>query len=65
MHHVCEGTFEDKRGHQMPLELELQVAESHLMWVLGMKPKSLCKSNNYSQPVGHLSSSTFLFFTKS
>lgn len=31
MHHVYEGTFGARRGHQIPLELELQVAENHLM----------------------------------
>ena len=48
MHHVCEGAFGAKRGHQIPLELELQVVLSHLMWALGVKPKSLCKSHNCS-----------------
>lgn len=41
------GPEEVKRGHQIPLELELQVLVSYQAWVL-------CKSK-YSQPLCHLS----------
>lgn len=35
MHYVHMVPSDTRRGHQVPLELELQEVVSHLLWVLG------------------------------
>lgn len=38
---MCVGTQVRQRGHRVPLELELQVTVSLVMWVLGAEPNLL------------------------
>jgi hypothetical protein len=37
--HMSTGTCQEQR-HQTPLQLDLQVVMSHLMWVLGTELRS-------------------------
>lgn len=38
--HVYAGTKESRRGKLGPLEMELNMIESHLSWIMGIKPWS-------------------------
>lgn len=44
-HSVCHRQMEAKKGVSDPLEPELQVVVSHLIWVLGIETCILCKSS--------------------
>lgn len=39
--HVCSSLWGPEKGHQTPLELELQVVLRTDMWVLGITPSIL------------------------
>lgn len=51
--HMClvwVGNMEARRGHGVPLKLNLQVGNSHLKWVLGSELRSSARGYTHTWP---------------
>lgn len=47
-HHMCVSAYRSQKGALNSLELELQTAISHLIWVLRAKPGSSARAKSFS-----------------
>lgn len=54
--HMCVGACQGQRKASGPLELELSVAVSHPMWVMGAELWSSERATSILNPLSHLSS---------